>query len=230
MKEEEIWKLVGDIDFEQEKIKDKEKLHKLKKIDFSNCTLRNFSREYLVQTLEVEEIDLGNNFEFKMDKGDCYNRMFYNCTSLEKLNLGNIDTVLKTTELYRIFENTNLAVKIKHKGKFTPTYEFDDEIKLLKTQINNEFIPNTPNQFGYLFHKTQSIETLMKIVYKILKIPNNKTIDTSIIKTLTYSSPEELEKIKLKQSLLDIEYLDLVVGLVYFNRDYNQFLVVQEER
>lgn len=51
----------------------------------------------------------------------------------------------------------------------------------------------------------------------------------TIIKTLTYSSPEELEKIKLKQSLLDIEYLDLVVGLVYFNRDYNQFLVVQEE-
>ena len=70
----------------------------------------------------------------------------------------------------------------------------------------------------------------MKTVYRILKVPNNKTIDTSIIKTLTYKTPEELEKIKLKQSLLDTEYLDLVGGLVYFNRDYNQFLIAQERR
>lgn len=171
----------------------------------------------------LKSIDFGDNFKFPSVHCEL---IFSDCTSLEYLNIGNINATLESSYRLAMFNKVNPNCKVKYSGKFKiKPIEKEKNPDFIYRPVGNEQI-NTPNKWSELFIKQGNTEMILKTVLKDLNISIEEVKDVEVI---TYKTQEELEAYKLKQSLLQTNYLDLVEGLVYFTDDFEKFIIVQQE-
>ena len=170
----------------------------------------------------IKSIDFGDNFQFPSVHCEM---IISDCRSLKYLNLGNINATLESSFRLAMFKGTNPNCKVKYSGKFKiKPIEKEKQPEFIYRPVGNEQI-NTPNRWAELFIKQGNTEMILKTVTNGLNISREEIKEVEV---LTYKNQEELEAYKLKQNLLQTDYLDLVEGLVYFTDDLEKFIIMQQ--
>lgn len=170
----------------------------------------------------LKVIDFGDNFQFPSVHCEL---IFSDCSSLEYLNIGNINATLESSYRLAMFNRVNPNCKVKYTGKFKiKPIEKEKNPEFIYRPVGNEQI-NTQNRWSELFIKQGNTEMILKTVLNGLNISREEVKDVEVI---TYKTPEELETYKLKQKLLETNYMDLVEGLAYFIDDFSKFIIMQQ--